>query len=344
LKSRSTYLIIIFLLVFFACGKEGITYFEGFKRPEYFPASSYDFTDNKVTAAGFALGKMLFHDSTLSIDQSTSCASCHMQSSAFTHHEHNLSHGLNGSLTRRNSPPIMNLAWGNAFMWDGGVRMLDKQPLLPLTSPVEMGETVPGVLKKLNGSSMYKKMFFDAFGTPEATEDRMLKALSQFMVMLISNNTKYDSVKRGQASFSGSEASGYAIFQDKCNACHNEPLFTDNSFRNIGLPLGELKDSGRAEVTRDMNDFNRFKVPSLRNLGYTKPYMHDGRFNSIEKVLDHYQLGVAEMPTLDPILRRNGKIGISLTPSERKDLIIFLQTLNDPSFISDPRFGKDSGH
>jgi len=170
------YWVLFLVIIFFACSKEGIELFEGFRRPTYFPASAYDFSDNKVTASGFSLGKMLFHDSTLSIDNSTSCASCHMQSAAFTHHEHNLSHGLNGSLTHRNSPPIMNLAWGNTFMWDGSVASLDKQALRPLTSPIEMGETVPGVLKKLNSSSMYKKMFFDAFGTPVATEDRMLKA------------------------------------------------------------------------------------------------------------------------------------------------------------------------
>jgi cytochrome c peroxidase len=338
------YCVLFLIIIFFACSKEGIELFEGFKRPTYFPASAYDFSDNKVTAAGFSLGKMLFHDSTLSIDNSTSCASCHMQSAAFTHHQHNLSHGLNGSLTQRNSPPIMNLAWGNTFMWDGSVQSLDKQPLRPLTSPIEMGETVPGVLKKLNSSSMYKKMFFDAFGTPVATEDRMLKALSQFMVMLISNNAKYDSVKRGQATFTEEESAGYLVFQNKCNACHTEPLFTDNSFRNIGLPLGELKDSGRISFTKLASDFNRFKVPSLRNLSYTSPYMHDGRFNSLDKVFNHYQSGIANMVNIDPALQNNGQIGIRLGPTERKNLLAFLNTLNDPSFVSNPKFSRDMNH
>jgi len=337
-------MVLFFIALFFACSKEGFDLFEGFKRPNYFPASAYDFTDNKVSASGFALGKMLFHDSTLSIDNSTSCASCHMQSSAFTHHEHNLSHGLNGSLTHRNAPPIMNLAWGNAFMWDGSVTSLDKQALRPLSSPIEMGESVPGVLKKLNSSSMYKKMFFDAFGIPEATEDRMLKALSQYMVMLISNNAKYDSVKRGEARFTEEEAAGYQVFQNKCNTCHNEPLFTDNSFRNIGLPLGELKDSGRITFTKVASDFNRFKVPSLRNLSYTKPYMHDGRFNSLDKVLDHYQVGIANMVNLDPALQNNGQKGIQLSVEERKSLIAFFKTLDDPHFVSNPLYGRDSGH
>jgi len=344
MNSFRPYLVLLIIAIFFACSKEGIDLFEGFKRPSYFPASAYDFTDNKVSAPGFALGKMLFHDSTLSIDNSTSCASCHMQSSAFTHHEHNLSHGLNGSLTHRNAPPIMNLAWGNALMWDGSVASLDKQPLQPLTSPIEMGETVPGVLKKLNSSSMYKKMFFDAFGVPEATEDRMLKALSQYMVLLISNNAKYDSVKRGEARFTEEEAAGYQVFQNKCNACHNEPLFTDNSFRNIGLPLGELNDSGRISFTKEPSDFNRFKVPSLRNLSYTKPYMHDGRFSSVDKVLNHYHSGITNISNLDPNLLKNSTPGILLSVEERKSLTIFLKTLDDPHFVNNPFYGRASGH
>ncbi|MFZ9241484.1 MAG: cytochrome-c peroxidase, partial [Chitinophagaceae bacterium] len=198
--------------------------------------------------------------------------------------------------------------------------------------------------KKMNSSSMYKKMFFDAFGVPEATEERMLKALSQYMVMLISNNAKYDSVKRGQARFTDEEAAGYQVFQNKCNTCHNEPLFTDNSFRNIGLPLGELKDSGRISFTKVASDYNRFKVPSLRNLSYTKPYMHDGRFNSLDKVFDHYQAGITNIVNLDPNLQKNSTPGIQLSVEEQKSLIAFFKTLDDPHFVSNPLYGRDSGH
>ena len=321
------YTVVFFLLLAVACSKEAIELFVGFKTPYYFPATTYDFSNNHVSKSGFELGKMLFYDSTLSIDNSTSCASCHMQSSAFTHHEHSLSHGLNGSLTRRNAPPIMNLAWSSSFMWDGSVDKLDQQAVKPFTNPMEMGETMPNILKKVNSSGMYRSMFKDAFGTAVATEDQLLKALSQFMVMAVSNEAKYDSVKRNQASFSNIEQAGYAIFVQKCNGCHSEPLFTDNSFRNTQLPPNDLLDSGRYVATKKTSDLYRFKVPSLRNLGYTKPYMHDGRFSSIDKVLDHYNANL-----------------FSISADERSKLKAFLLTLDDKVFISNPLFEKRMTH
>ncbi len=327
MRKYKTYATAVLMLLVAACSKEVIEQFFGFKTPFYFPATTYDFSSNHVTKAGFELGKTLFYDSTLSIDNSTSCASCHMQSSAFTHHEHSLSHGLNGSLTRRNAPPIMNLAWNNSFMWDGSVGKLDQQPVKPFTNSIEMGETMPNIMKKVNSSGMYRSMFKDAFGTAVATEDQLLKALSQFMVMAVSKEAKYDSVQRGQAQFNTTEKEGYAIFVQKCNACHSEPLFTDNSFRNTKLPPNDLMDSGRYVATRNINDLYKFKVPSLRNLGYTKPYMHDGRFSSIDKVLDHYNTNL-----------------FSISTDERSKLKAFLITLDDKIFVTNPLFEKGMGH
>ena len=327
MRNYKTYATAVLMLLVAACSKEVIEQFFGFKTPFYFPATTYDFSNNHVTKAGFELGKTLFYDSTLSIDNSTSCASCHMQSSAFTHHEHSLSHGLNGSLTRRNAPPIMNLAWNNSFMWDGSVGKLDQQPVKPFTNSIEMGETMPNIMKKVNSSGMYRSMFKDAFGTAVATEDQLLKALSQFMVMAVSKEAKYDSVQRGQAQFNTTEKEGYAIFVQKCNACHSEPLFTDNSFRNTKLPPNDLMDSGRYVATRNINDLYKFKVPSLRNLGYTKPYMHDGRFSSIDKVLDHYNTNL-----------------FSISTDERSKLKAFLITLDDKIFVTNPLFEKGMGH
>ena len=327
MRKYKTYATAVLMLLVAACSKEVIEQFFGFKTPFYFPATTYDFSNNHVTKAGFELGKTLFYDSTLSIDNSTSCASCHMQSSAFTHHEHSLSHGLNGSLTRRNAPPIMNLAWNNSFMWDGSVGKLDQQPVKPFTNIIEMGETMPNIMKKVNSSGMYRSMFKDAFGTAVATEDQLLKALSQFMVMAVSKEAKYDSVQRGQAQFNTTEKEGYAIFVQKCNACHSEPLFTDNSFRNTKLPPNDLMDSGRYVATRNINDLYKFKVPSLRNLGYTKPYMHDGRFSSIDKVLDHYNTNL-----------------FSISTDERSKLKAFLITLDDKIFVTNPLFEKGMGH
>ena len=327
MRKYKTYVTAIWMLFLVACSKEVIELFVGFKTPYYFPATTYDFSNNHVSKSGFELGKMLFYDSTLSIDNTTSCASCHMHSSAFTHHEHSLSHGLNGSLTRRNAPPIMNLAWSNSFMWDGSIEKLDQQPVKPFTNPIEMGETMPNILKKVNSSGMYRSMFKDAFGSAVATEDQLLKALSQFMVMAISNESKYDSVRRNQANFTNIEQAGYAIFVQKCNGCHNEPLFTDNSFRNTALPPNDLMDSGRYVATKNTSDLYRFKVPSLRNLGYTKPYMHDGRFSSIDKVLDHYNANL-----------------FTISADERSKLKAFLLTLDDKVFITNPIFEKGMVH
>jgi cytochrome c peroxidase len=147
------------------------------------------------------------------------------------------------------------------------------------------------------------------------------------MVMAVSNEAKYDSVQRNQASFSNIEQAGYAIFVQKCNACHSEPLFTDNSFRNTQLPPNDLLDSGRYVVTKKPSDLYRFKVPSLRNLGYTKPYMHDGRFSSIDKVLDHYNANL-----------------LSISADERSKLKAFLSTLDDKVFVSNPLFEKGMAH
>lgn len=327
MRKYKTYATALLMLLVAACSKEVIEQFVGFKSPYYFPPATYNFSKNQVSKAGFELGKMIFYDSTLSIDNSTSCASCHMPSSAFTHPDHSLSHGLHGSLTRRNAPPIMNLAWNNSFMWDGSVERLDQQPVKPFTNPLEMGETMPNIMKKVNSSGMYRSMFKSAFGTGAATEEQLLKALSQFMVMAISNEAKYDSVKRGQAEFSTTEKEGYAIFVQKCNACHSEPLFTDNSFRNTKLPPNELMDSGRYVATKNIKDLYKFKVPSLRNLGYTKPYMHDGRFSNIDKVLDHYNANL-----------------FSISIDERSKLKAFLLTLDDKVFVSNPLFENGMSH
>ena len=205
-------------------------------------------------------------------------------------------------------------------MWDGSVAELDLQPVKPLTNPIEVGMQLPEILRMLNASNMYRRMFADAFGTPVATEEKMMKALSQFMVMLISKESRYDSLQRGSVSFTGSENDGYLFFRQHCGNCHREPLFTDNQFHNTGLPASNVSDSGRYFVSRKSTDLFAFKTPSLRNLSYTKPYMHDGRFSTIDRVLDHYQKTI-------PISLHN-RIGLKA----------FLKTLDDPSFIADPRF------
>lgn len=329
-----------FILFLFACKKATeISAFIGFQQPANFPEPVYNLAGNNITEDGFILGRKLFYDARLSRNNTISCGFCHLQTSAFTHHGHDVSHGIDDRLGKRNSPPIMNLAWNTSFMWDGGVFDLDLQPIAPITNEVEMDETVENVMIKLRATSEYPALFKKAFGSEEITTTRLMKALSQFMVMLVSNHAKFDSVQSGLSTFSPDEQKGYTLFQAKCSSCHPPPLFTDHSFRNNGIGAGPNNDMGRYDVTVNAEDKYKFKVPSLRNLGYTAPYMHDGRFLTLSAALEHYNSDVqTDMPTLDPLLRS----GIPLTAEDKTYLLAFLNTLNDRTFITDKRFSEES--
>ena len=327
-------LLIVISVFILACTKQDLMErFFGFKQPENFPPRVYK---KEVTQAGFELGRKLFYEPRLSRNNTVSCGSCHIQSAAFTHHGHDISHGIDDRLGNRNATPIMNMAWHTTFMWDGGVFDLDLQPIVPITNVVEMDETIENVLDKLRNHPQYPELFKKAYGSTEITSAKMLKALSQFMVMLVSANSKYDSVKLQKATYTPEEELGYETFRQKCNSCHQEPLFTDLSFRNNGIGPGPANDEGREPITLNPADKFKFKVPSLRNLAYTAPYMHDGRFRSLDAVLNHYSDEVKNMPTLDPLLKN----GIALTATEKVQLKAFLNTLNDKSFITDKRFAE----
>jgi cytochrome c peroxidase len=334
MKYKYTISIVFFSLLSLACSKEIAQVFEGFKKPSNFPEPVYKFENNPITKAGFDLGKKLFFDPILSVDNTISCGSCHIPSSSFTQHGHSVSHGINDLLGNRNSPPIMNLAWTSSFRWDGGIVDLDLFPIDPITTHEEMGETMENVLAKLKKSQTYKAQFDAAFGSGEITNQKMLKALSQFMLMCVSAESKYDSVMRKQQVFTKEENEGYALFQNKCNSCHQAPLFTDNRFRDNGLQPSSLNDHGRMMVTLLNEDKYKFKVPSLRNLAYTAPYMHDGRFLNLEAVLSHYDQQVIQSGNLDPILMNGNKLGIQLSNDEKTKLLAFLNTLNDKKFVT----------
>ena len=324
-----------------ACSKHVIDSFGGFKKPANFPEANYHFNTNEITQAKFELGRKLFYEPRLSRDNTVSCGGCHIQSAGFTHHGHDVSHGIDDRLGKRNSPPIMNLAWGKTFFWDGGVFDLDLQPIVPITNPVEMDETMENVLSKLRNHPDYPGLFNKAFGSSDINTERVMKALSQFMVMLVSANSKYDSVMRNQgATFTADEKQGYELFKTHCGSCHKEPLFTDESFRDNGIGAGPNNDEGRYLVTLNESDKYKFKVPSLRNISYTAPYMHDGRFITIEAVLEHYVGHVKNTPNLDPLLKQGTVPGISSTSAEQSKIIMFLRTLNDKDFISDKRFSE----
>lgn len=306
-----------------------------FKVPPGWPQPVYDFKQNPLTLQGFELGRKLFYDGRLSKDGNFPCASCHQQFAAFATYDHNLSHGYNNSFTTRNAPALQNLAWQKAFMWDGGINHLDAQPLAPITAPNEMAETVENIIKKLSADAEYRAMFKAAFGSPQITTQRIMQALSQFEVMLVSSNSKYDKVMRGEAQFNLPESLGYAIFKQKCASCHAEPFFTDFSYRNNGMPMDVvLKDEGRMKITGNPADSLKFKVPSLRNVAVTEPYGHDGRFFFLINVFDHYRKNMVVGPTTDSLLKNK----LPLSNYEIGQLTAFLYTLTDTSFLKNPRF------
>lgn len=302
----------------------------GFSKPDYFPEPIYNFENNKQTFQTFTLGRELFYDPFLSSDGTVSCASCHANSHAFAGHNTALSPGVNNLLGTRNSPSIANMAWSPSFMWDGGINHIEVMPIAPLTNPVEMNETLASIVSKLQQSDKYKKLFKTAYGTEEVTDQKVLKALTQYMMMIVSNNSKYDQVKRGEATFTAAEQQGYELFQQKCSQCHTEPLFTDYSFRNNGLDQS-FSDEGRFLITQNENDKGKFKVPSLRNVALTYPYMHDGRYYTLNDVLNHYANGIQHSSTLDPLLEN----GIPLPGNEKTLLITFLNTLSDYHLMTD---------
>lgn len=307
-----------------------------FKVPAGFPQPVYSFANNPVNDDKFILGRKLFYDPILSVDNSISCESCHQQFVAFAHSGHMLSHGVNNQNGTRNSPGIFNLAWQTDFFWDGGTHSLEQQPLGPITNPVEMGETLSNVIQKLSASPEYPSLFKKAFGDDTIDSNHISKALAMFMSMLVSDHSRYDEYRLQGTGFSDQEKRGYNLFRQKCTSCHQEPLLTDNTFRNNGLESTFSKDPGRAKITLLPQDSGKFKVPSLRNVLLTTPYMHDGRFPTLMLVLDHYSTGIKQSLTLDPLLVNK----IPLTYDEKLDLIAFLGTLTDIQFINDNRFAK----
>lgn len=305
--------------------------------PPGFPQPVYTFADNHLNVEGFELGRKLFYDGRLSRDGNFPCGHCHEQRAAFGTFEHDRSHGYNNSHTLRNAPPLFNLAWQKEFHWDGEYKSLLSEARHPLNTFDEMGADVAGAVARLEKDEEIKKMFKAAFGSSWITEDRIIKALGQFTGNIISYNSKYDKVKKGEQSFTAQEQNGYQLFQTKCVGCHPEPLFTDNSYRNIGLPADPaLNDLGRIRVTGSAEDIFKFRVPTLRNVVLTSNYMHDGRFATIAQVINHYRTGVQNSSTVDPLVQG----GISMTNNEAIDISVFLRTLSDSTILTNPVYKK----
>jgi cytochrome c peroxidase len=330
MKAAGVAIVILVVMGFIAPG-------DFFEKPAGWPEPVYAFKNNALTKQKLLLGRVLFYDPLLSGNMKVSCADCHSPFSAFAHTDHALSHGIGDSIGTRNAPALMNLAWQRSFMWDGAVNNLDMQALAPISHPSEMGSSIQAVVEKLRARALYRRLFKEAFGDSLATGEHTLKALSQFMLSLVSANSKYDRVKKKEEQFTEQEAKGYNLFKANCATCHAEPLFTSNGFANNGLPPDPLlHDPGKMNVTKNSKDSLQFKIPTLRNIEYTYPYMHDGRFKKLSQVLDHYTQGIQHSATLAPQLQKK----IVLSPNEKVDLVAFLLTLSDKAFV----FNKDFGY
>jgi cytochrome c peroxidase len=301
-----------------------------FTVPKHWPAPLYNFKANPLSPSKVLVGRALFYDPILSKDNTISCASCHSPYAAFTHIDHALSHGIDNKIGTRNSPALMNLAWQPLFMWDGAINHLDMQALAPINHPDEMGENINHVVQKLQQSPLYRSLFYKAFGDSVITGEHLLKAISQFMLTLVSSDAKYDSVMRKECDFTVQEKKGYQLFQQHCATCHREPLFTNYQFKNNGLPVDSiLQDIGRMKITKNPMDSLCFKVPTLRNIEFSYPYMHDGRFKKLSEVINHYTHGMQHTPTFAQELQQP----IVLSSNEKVDLIAFLLTLSDKHFL-----------
>lgn len=341
MTKQTTYIAIIILCSSFLIAWVNITKptKRRFVYPKNWPKPSYDFKANPLTEEGITLGKKLFYDPLLAADSVTSCASCHQQFAAFSTYDHPLSHGINNQFTKRNAPALQQLAWQKVFHADGGINHLDVQFLSPLTNTNEMGADLKNVVNYLQKRDDYKQLFKKAFGSEEVTTQKMGKALSQFLLTLVSSNSKYDRVMKGVDSFILPEKLGYGIFLQKCANCHPEPFFTDFNFHNIGLPLDIYNiDEGKMVVTGKSADSLLFRTPSLRNVMVTAPYGHDGRFFSLYNVLQHYRKGVVKHASTDSLVQN----GIPLSNYEIGQITAFLQTLTDSIFLTNPAFAENN--
>jgi cytochrome c peroxidase len=306
-----------------------------FVAPSHFPEPDYNFSNNPVTNDGFELGRRLFYDTRLSADYAVSCASCHKLEAAFSDVGKPLSQGVGGAFGDRNSPGLYNLAWHPAFMWDGGVNHIEISSFAAITHPRELNMDFAVLLNRLRAIPEYQLLFEKAFGSPGIDDQRFFYAMTQFTGLMISASSKYDEFLKDETTLTAQEMSGKALFEQHCTACHAGVLQTDFSYRNNGLDA-EFSDPGRKLITNNPEDDGKFRVPSLRNVALTAPYMHDGRFSNLDQVLNHYSFGIQSSETLDPILAQN----IGLNASERAAIIAFLHTLTDVKFTQDQRFSN----
>ncbi|MCB9251809.1 MAG: c-type cytochrome [Flavobacteriales bacterium] len=302
--------------------------------------------DNPLSRAGVELGRFLFYDKLLSENNSISCGSCHNQAMAFTDNNKVFSEGTVKQLGTRNSMPTFNLMWFDSLFWDSRAQRLKQLVLMPIENPLEMNTTPEQVVEKLKKLQDYKDKFRNAFGTEEITVEKMAMALEQFLKTIVSDNSRFDKAKRGELALTDLEKRGFELAGQKgCFNCHSTSLFTDNLSHNTGLDFvsnqgGQFKDNGLGGFTKIKNHEGKFKTPSLRNVALSSPYMHDGRFKTLEEVLEFYDEGVKSNLNSRNIsfeFMQQGTLN-KLTPQDTKALLAFLNSLTDYDLISNPKF------
>jgi cytochrome c peroxidase len=302
---------------------------------------------NPLSADGIALGRTLFYDKGLSANGQVSCGTCHQQERAFSDGMALSQAGVSGGKLKRHAPALINLAWMDGLFWDGGAKNLEAVSLGPLTHADEMGQDVKALLLYLRQHPSYPAQFHKAFGTDSITTPLVLRALAQFQRTLISADSRYDRYVRKApgGELSSMELQGMALFQQHCASCHTTNFFTDNRYHNNGLDSTYPDDHerlahGRGRITGLPQDIGKYKTPTLRNIALTAPYMHDGRFGTLQEVLQHYTSRIQPSPTLAPQLQKGDKPGIALSTEEQQQLIAFLHTLTDEAFVRNPAHGK----
>ena len=349
-----THISFTFIFVFSSCSNESVETYVATPSPLQIPQLFEDNIlnpvipiDNPQTVEGIALGKKLFFDPILSADNTQACADCHAPENAFSDADR-FSDGVDGIRGNRNSMPLFNLAWNydEKFFWDGSSFSLEHQAFVPVSDPIEMKSSWVDLETKLQQHPDYPNLFQQAFGTSQIDSTLVTKAIAQFERTLISSNSKFDKYLLGEATLTPEEQNGFNVFMDEskgdCFHCHGSdknPLWTDNIFHNNGLDA-TITDLGLGEVTGDPADNGKFKSPSLRNLAFTAPYMHDGRFETLDEVINHYSEGLQNSSTIDPLMKKVAQGGVQLSAQDKADLKAFLLSLSDYEFINNPAFNN----
>lgn len=350
--------LIIFLgvvILFLSCKKDKVGYITTpyvLEIPSHFPDMIIP-DDNPMTVEGVELGRKLFYEKKLSGNNEMACANCHAPENAFSE-PNQFSTGIDGIQGNRNSMALINLGWNTSFFWDGRSKTLEEQIIQPVINPIEMHESWMNVVNKLSTDITYKNMFFRAFGSSEIDSLKAAKAIAQFLRTMISGSSKYDVMYKYEnnltltgdetvmyATITPSEWAGYDLFKSlngaDCFHCHNGPLMQVQKFSNNGLDA-TFTDNGRGDITGNGNDNGKFKVPTLRNIAYSAPYMHDGRFTTLDDVINHYSHNIQMSSTIDPLIEFAGQGGTQLDAQEKDLLKQFLLTLSDEKFINNPNF------